>query len=337
MKVLVLSDGVPGHDRSSDGVLAALRRLHDISPVWLGIREVRPRSRRLARVAAAFAHPQRWLDASVRSGNTAAGSHSGDIVTDWPASADVVVSTGPSTAAANIAAARRYRASNIYCGFAKFPVVGYSLILSPVPYSGRRVALAPRPTDIDRELLRPPTPLDPQAECEIAVLVGGDTKHYRYTAADFAQLAERLAAIIAAFPRWRLTVFDSRRTPAEPFEALVARLAPYADRCAIHRFLVGGIASNRPAFEADAVIVTADSLSMTTEAIAAGRPTIVVAPMRYHGPARDRQELTKLEAGGSIVRARVDALDGRLLMATPAPPPHSAARALAELLREHGF
>jgi len=333
--VLVLSDGVPGHDRSSQGVVAALAHGRTVETAWLGIREVRPRSRRLARVAAALADPRQWLASSTRLAPPADVRRDGYLA-DWPAHADVVVSTGPSTAAANVAAARRYRARNIYCGFPKTPVLGYALILSPVPSRARHVALAPRPSDIDADRLASPRALDPSAERRIAVLVGGESKHYRYSTADMTELAAAARRILAAAPGWRVDVYDSRRTRADTFEAFLAA-APSDGRLAVHRFVEGGLGSNRAAYEADAVVVTADSLSMITEAIAAGRPTVVARAAHYRGPARDRREIAALLRAGRVIEATFRCLDAATLRAAPAPPRLSHVAALSRLLAERGF
>ena len=195
--MLVLTDGVPGHDRSSEGVLAALARLGPTRARWLGIAEVRPTSRRIARLCARVLRPDRFLAERVRIAPERVAERFGPALADWPERADFVLSTGPSTAAANIAAARRLSARNIYCGFAKWPVTGFSLILSPVPSRARRVALAPRPSTVDAEALPPPRPLAGPGTRTIALLFGGETKHYAYTAEDMDALATRLGTILA--------------------------------------------------------------------------------------------------------------------------------------------
>ncbi|MEM8855655.1 MAG: ELM1/GtrOC1 family putative glycosyltransferase [Pseudomonadota bacterium] len=335
--MLVLSDGVAGHDRASDGIVRALGHKVPVRAHWLRMEEVRPRSRRLARLAAASLAPAPFLSRNVRLLPDGVAAPWADAsVAGWPEAAHIVVSTGPSTAAANIAAARRYGARNIYYGFAKWPSVGFSLLLTPVAATGERMETVPRPSEVDLTDFPPPRPLAADAPRTIAMLLGGDTKHYAYTEADFAAMAERLAGLLDTCPDWHLSVFDSRRTPQAPFAAMQKSLAGHA-RVSLHPFRTGGVNSNRAAFEADAVIVTADSLSMVSECIAAGRPTMVVKTATYRGPKRDRGELAGLAAANVIAMADVDGLDVAGLSAAPRPQRGEPARVLLDALARHGF
>ena len=337
MNVLVLSDGVAGHDRSSEGVVAALTRLRPVKAQWLGIREIKPRSRRLARLSASIIDPGDFLSRRVRLAPERVAPRVHPACDTWPDSADVVVSTGPSTAAGNIAAARWLGAKSLYCGFPKWPVTGFTLVLSPVASGMHRVVFTPRPTTIDGAVLPAPRPLADDAPRTLALLFGGETKHYTYTNADMDRLSARLSAILEARAAWSLLVYDSRRTTAARFDRLTEPLSRFGHRVSIHRFGTHGVASNADAFRADIVIVTADSLSMATEAIASGRPTIVAAAGDYRGPRRDRAEFAALAGAGHIRRARFGDLDPALLDATPRPPQLSRPRALADLLSDRGF
>jgi len=335
--VLVLTDGVPGHDRSSEGVLAALARLGPTRARWLGIAEVRPTSRRIARLCARVLRPDRFLAERVRIAPERVAERFGPALADWPERADFVLSTGPSTAAANIAAARRLSARNIYCGFAKWPVTGFSLILSPVPSRARRVALAPRPSTVDAEALPPPRPLAGPGTRTIALLFGGETKHYAYTAEDMDALATRLGTILAERTDWSLLAFDSRRTRADLFDRLARALSALGPRAAIHRFADGGLGSNAAAFEADAILVSADSLSMIHEAVAAGRPTVVLSASAYRPPRRDRAEIDALARSGNVGQETLDGLTTATLAGAPLPPRASEPARLTRLLARHGF
>lgn len=336
MNVLVLTDGVAGHDRASEGVVVALARRGGVAAHWLGIAEVRPRSRRLARVSAAMSDPEPWIARNVRlAPDRVAPAFAARAVDGWPERADVIVSTGPSTAAANIAVARRYRARNVYCGFPKWPSTGFTVILSPVPSRVASVALVPRPSDIDAADFPVPRPLGAAGERRVALLFGGESKHHRYAAAEIDALAAALAATLDALPEVRLVLYDSRRTAAALFDRLVAALP--AERIIVHRFADGGIGSNRAAFAADLVLVTADSLSMITEALSAGRPTLVIRADAYRGPRRDRQEIAALAGAGLIAEATFGAVDAERLLATPVPSGTSGPAQLAEVLAARGI
>src|SRR6185295_4574346 len=64
---------------------------------------------------------------------------------------DLVISTGPRTAAANIAIARKLTAKNVYFGFSKWPSDGfYTVLLTPerrAPHPHRAYTL--RPSELD--------------------------------------------------------------------------------------------------------------------------------------------------------------------------------------------
>ncbi|WP_420392911.1 ELM1/GtrOC1 family putative glycosyltransferase [Acuticoccus sp.] len=322
--VLVLSDGVAGHDRASAGVLAALSQHRRIDPVWLPVREVRPASRRLARLAAAATDPARWLDRGVVC------------AARWPPHAEIVVSAGPATAAVNIAAARRYGARNVYCGFAKWPVVGFHVLLTPVPSRARAAVLAPRPTDLDATRLPGPRPLGAPGQRTVALLLGGDSKHYAYTRGDMDALAASLAALLASRPDWSLIAFDSRRTAPHLFDVL-ARALGHCERLDTVRYARAGLGSNAPAFEADLAVVTEDSLSMITEAVAAARPTLVARADGYRGPRRDRREVDALAAAGRVARTTFSALTVETLERVLRPPHTSQPAALSALLQARGL
>lgn len=335
MNVLVLTDGVAGHDRSSHGVVTALARERTVAAQWIGIEEVGGGSRRFARVAAALGDHDRFLHRRVRiAPERVAPAFHAAAAAEWPAQADVVVSTGPSTAAANIAAARRLGARNVYCGFPKWPVLGYTVLLSPVPSRSKRVAHVPRPSDIDAADFPPPRPLARAGERVIALLFGGESKHYRYTAGDMDALAASLSGLIAALPDARFLLFDSRRTDAVLFDRLVAGLP--AERVDVRRFAAGGVASNRDAFGADLVLVSADSLSMITESLAAARPTLVIRAAGYHGPRRDREEIDAMQRSGLIATETFATIDRAAALAAPRPPQVSQTAALAQLLASRG-
>lgn len=107
----------------------------------------------------------------------------------------------------------------------------------------------------------------------VMLAIGGTSKVWRFTLED----AARLGASISAFGRQGASflVTPSRRTPPPVADAVAAAVAgfphivwrgegdnPYA------RFLA----------KADAIVVTADSVSMTGEACSAGRPVYVFRP-----------------------------------------------------------
>ncbi len=105
----------------------------------------------------------------------------------------------------------------------------------------------------------------------VAVLIGGNNKVYRLTDERYAALADQLARLARA--GFGLAITPSRRTGAEGERLLRERLA------GLPAVIWDGSGDN-PYFAmlglADAIIVTADSVSMISEAAATGKPVHVV-------------------------------------------------------------
>jgi uncharacterized protein len=123
----------------------------------------------------------------------------------------------------------------------------------------------------------------------VAVLLGGDNRVYRLTEARFAGFAGQLAAL--ARHGMGIAITPSRRTSEASLRMLRSRLA------GLPHFLWDGAGDN-PYFGmlglADALVVTADSVSMVSEAAASGKPVYVVdldggsAKFgRFHGAMRE--------------------------------------------------
>ena len=296
--ILVLSDGVPGHDRSSLGIVAALKKHRAVNARVLAVREKPALSRRLRRLLAIAMPFRLFWRAFYEEAPVPEGADALARVRQLPESGvDLVISTGPRTAAANIAVARHLKARNVYFGFGKWPTTkGYTLLLTPEQgTTGGNRAYTLRPSEIDADLLPGPHPLRPDpAGRQAALLIGGQTKHYDYTADDFECLATRLTELAVGLPWLRWTVFDSRRTPAVPFRRFTEIVAASGAPIEIVRYAEGGLLSNDAAFRSDVVLVTADSMSMICESVAARRPTGVLFADAYRPPAHDALEIEAL-------------------------------------------
>ncbi len=138
----------------------------------------------------------------------------------------------------------------------------------------------------------------------VAVMLGGPNGVYRFTDQVLRRLATALESLAAHVGSFMIT--PSRRTPASLLDA-----ADQATRAA-PRLLWDGTGENPyPAFlaHADLLIVTADSVNMTGEAAATGRPVYVLEPeggsakfarfheaLRSHGATRPLPErITRLD------------------------------------------
>jgi len=109
----------------------------------------------------------------------------------------------------------------------------------------------------------------------VGVLLGGNSRYHRFTPERGAALGQELAAM-ASRDGVGLWLTASRRTPPETLAALRAPLAAVPHR------LWDGTGDN-PYFGilalCDALVITEDSVNMTSEGVAAGRP-VLVAPLQ---------------------------------------------------------
>jgi mitochondrial fission protein ELM1 len=122
----------------------------------------------------------------------------------------------------------------------------------------------------DGESLRPR--LESLPRPWIAVLVGGDSGRFVFTAAKGARLGE-LSSQLASACGGSLLVSDSPRTPVSAGDALQATLKPHG-YC--YRWRQGGDNPYRGLLAlADAFVVTGESMSMLGEAAAMGRPLYI--------------------------------------------------------------
>jgi mitochondrial fission protein ELM1 len=105
------------------------------------------------------------------------------------------------------------------------------------------------------------------------VLIGGTNRAYRMTPALTHALAERLAAL-ARVDGAGLAITPSRRTGAENLAILKERLSGLPA-------VIWEFCGENPYFGflglADAILVTADSVNMVSEAASTGKPVLVAA------------------------------------------------------------
>ena len=177
--------------------------------------------------------------------------------------------------------------------------------VTPERLAGARRQFAPLLADLPRPL--------------VAVLVGGASRRHRFDPADGAALGRSLAAM-AADAGAGLALTASRRTAPRSMEALTQALAGVPH----HHWRGEG---ENPYYgylaAADAIVVTGDSVSMTSEACATGRP-VYVAPM----PGRGSKRIDRFFQGLAADRL-VAPFTGRIDDWAPRPPLDETARAAA--------
>jgi len=111
----------------------------------------------------------------------------------------------------------------------------------------------------------------------VAVLVGGDSRHHRFTDRDVALLLEHLSTLAQSGAGLMITA--SRRTPSSLREAL-------PDLAARHGAFYWDGTGENPYVAllslADFIVATADSFNMIGEAAASGKPILVFEPSGGH-------------------------------------------------------
>jgi uncharacterized protein len=199
----------------------------------------------------------------------------------WP---DLVIAAGRS-AVAPAAALRRLsggRSRVVALQNPRLPLSAFDLVIAPIHdglEGGNLLALDGAPHRISRARLvaaasQPPPALaslraDAAAAGKplVAVLLGGNSARYSFDSATARRLATNLAKLAETGVRFAVT--PSRRTPPEAVERLRAGLAPYP-----HFFWDGD--GDNPYLAllalADHLLVTADSVSMLSEAASTGHP-----------------------------------------------------------------
>lgn len=123
----------------------------------------------------------------------------------------------------------------------------------------------------------PPPALAALPGPRVAVLAGGNSRHYRFTEADIAALAAQLDSL--AQDGASLMITASRRTPPalrQALAALVARRGGYFWDGRGDNPYIALLALS------DSVVVTADSTNMVGEATATGVPVLVFEPSGGH-------------------------------------------------------
>lgn len=279
LHILLLSDGRPGHYHLAEGVCAALRRLRPVEVATVAV------ERRL---------PTRVLMGVLRAGALrpalALRLGYGLAKTSLPP-ADLVISAGGDTIAANVSASRLLGAANIFCGTLRHAAPeDFSLIVSSYARHEQlaRHIVCLKPTAMDPDALGRPKdipifgPSHPPGVA--ALLIGGDSGLFHYSEAEWRALLAFVTAQHAAHgTRWLIST--SRRTPEWVADAVAQQMPEDDGSGAIAEILdyrkVGPGTLPRLMARADVVLCTEDSSTMVSETIAARLPVVGVAPKQH--------------------------------------------------------
>jgi hypothetical protein len=297
LSILILTDGRPGHYHLSEGVAAAIARRRPVAIARAGIDR---RAWVPGRVLAA------GLGAGVAPATVLSAGYGRKIAELGPA--ELVISAGGDTLAANVAAARALGAQNIFCGTLRHvPPEAFSLVISSYQRHARLarhiVTLKPNGLDPDELQARPGRrTLAPGEAPQLAgLLVGGNSGLFKYTDGDWQHLLAFLAeAHTQLGMRW--LVSTSPRSPA----ALADRLQVVAQRpggpiAELIDFRTAGPGTLAGLFAAvEAVLVTEDSSTMLSEAVCARLPVVGVAPAAHAFKDEEREYRAYLTSEGWV-------------------------------------
>ena len=305
-RILILSDGRPGHFNLSEGIALAIGRLRPAAVARVEVRRGRWPGPVLAAATNLGAAPRLVLERVY-----------GLDPASLPA-ADVVVSAGAQTLAANVAAARHLGVPNIFYGsLRQFRAQDFALALTSYAHHVRhpRQAMALKPAAFDPDSMRAAGPLG-DGRPLLGLVVGGTAGGFDYTADDWGRIAA-LVTGIAASSTAGFVVSNSRRTPAMASD-LFAGLA--AERPHVVRHFID-VRQPSPAplssllAQAEAVLVTADSSSMVSEAVWARRPVLALMPAHARLEDNERAYRDWLAGQGWLATARLDTLDATAALA----------------------
>jgi uncharacterized protein len=292
LRALLLSDGKPGHQRQAEGILAAIGRLRAVATTSLIVRR-------------RWVVPSRTLARCVNLGMPASlilrigyGIPSASLPR-----ADLIVSAGGETLAANVAAAKLLCAPNVFSGRLRR--------MRPERVSVLLVSLDRLATHDNCLVCLPPSPVVPPRPAgvqklgadspprRVGVLIGGNSGTYRYRAEDWRRLTDFLRATHRASAiRWLATT--SRRSGTRIAEQIVelARDPSSGIETFIDYRTAGPGTLGEIYAAADAILCTDDSTSMISEAIAACLPVVSVRPARGRLPSQEREYRELLVARG---------------------------------------
>ena len=269
--------------------------------------------------------PWRWMPPALWPAPLmAVASDSDPLAPPWP---DVLISCGRRAAAPNLAVQKRSSGAtfSVHIQRPYMPSDRFDLVVVP-----RHDNLHGANVHITRAAVHRITPerlmrgrraaglrTDP-ARHAVTVLIGGSNNRHRFTEAVAARLGDRLAALCRRRP------IDLRLTPSRRTHPAIVRIL--AGKLAGTGAEIWDGSGDNPYFAwlaiADTVVVTWDSVSMTSEALATGKP-VYVLPLEGRSRRIDRFQAGLQEDGYTRV------FDGELDRWTYEPPDDTAAAAAA--------
>lgn len=279
-KILILSDGKPGHFNQSIALARHLGRTYGTVPVRFRNRPFKLLSYLLDRIGVYLPFLLLW---------------------DPPGGGFcAVVSAGSETYYANKVLSRRLAVPSVAIMLPRGYLLDFDRIIAQEhDRPPRKENILVLPVNLCR--VEPGGIFRPNAGVRyVALVVGGPNRVYRY---DRDQFRQTLDSIFAGFPGCRIVVTTSRRTPADIEEEIDRH--PFEEKFLYSRNPVNPI----PDFLASCeyVFITADSTSMISEAVTFGQARIEIIPL----PARSRPGKYGRMIGSLVELGCVHQFDGR--------------------------
>ncbi len=260
-RLLILSDGKPGHVNQSIAFARHLGCEYDICPTGF--------HNRVAKVFSYLADRCRLQLASLFHCGAISGEYKG------------IVSAGSETYYANRVLAKRLGIKSIAIMLPQGYRYDFDLIVAQQhddPPQRENIVSIP----INLTYVEPQGLVKPEPGCRyVSIVIGGHSKHVQL---EPKLLAEQLEKIFALFPLHKFWLTTSRRTPAEIEGVLkgfsFARAVFYSDEQInpIPDFLQ----------HSEYVFLTADSTSMISEAVSFGVGCVEVLPLAERLPSGDK-------------------------------------------------
>lgn len=289
LSVLLISDGRPGHYNLSEGIVAALERLRPVEMTRLEVRRpVWMPARALSAVLNSGTAPERILRSVY------------GVELERLGRPEVIVSAGGNTLAANIAAARITRAPNIFYGsLRRYRPEEFALVMT----SYAADANAPnrlmwlKPSKLDPDALAAEMHADRRSgSAPFGLIVGGDSGTILYEDKDWDEL---IGFVESTHDRTGIQwlVANSPRTPESVSDRLAA--LAQADKTPIAQFIdvrSAGPGTLGPVLvKSRAIVCTADSSTMLSEAVWMRQQVVAVAPRAFRLPENEQSYREWLE------------------------------------------
>ena len=305
-RVLVVSDGLPGHYKKTNAVAKIIQKRFDVDVEWLNVKLRFGAYRTLMRFM--LNHSQRvpdakWLTLFYR------------VPGGIPPAPDMIVSSGGKTSFMSAWLAAHYGCRCVFIGQTRGIAKRYftRIVASNFDFQedGKHIRSVPA-TEIDPEVAaeaaeeyRQSTGLG-QAR-RWTLVIGGNGGGYEYTQADWRQLRDTACRLADQHGiRWLVTT--SRRTPPAAEDLFLSdEMQACADDVLIYN------RDSRVVYNAflglsEVIVCLEDSGKMLTESVASGRPVLSVRPPVAKTNERSWALIHRFEAAGYIHRMTIDEL-----------------------------